>query len=104
MPLAQPRDQIPSFRRREDRVAVPRSINLLWASDYIQTLRGPSQYANEVISAARAAGFAPDRVAAEHLVLSEWQKVLDAQKLKTEQPKFRLKSKKLLRQNVFRVY
>src|SRR5262249_41217319 len=52
----------------------------LWASDYIQTLAEPTQYASEVISAAERIGVAPERVAAQHLPLSEWNAVLAAQK------------------------
>ncbi len=44
----------------------------LWASDYVQTLTGPSQYALEVAAAARRAGIAPARLAAQHLRLTDW--------------------------------
>lgn len=52
----------------------------LWASDYIQTLDEPSAYANEVLLAAKRAGIAPERCAAEHLPLSDWKTVQAAQK------------------------
>jgi hypothetical protein len=51
----------------------------LWASDYIQTLREPSAYANEVLLAAKRAGITPERCAAEHLPLSDWKSVQAAQ-------------------------
>jgi hypothetical protein len=51
----------------------------LWASDYIQTLDGPSLYAREVMRAAERAGIMPQRFAAEHLGLSEWSAVGGAQ-------------------------
>jgi hypothetical protein len=52
----------------------------LWASDFIQTLDEPSLYANEVLLAAKRAGIDPERVAAEHLQLSDWRAVQAAQK------------------------
>jgi hypothetical protein len=52
----------------------------LWASDYIQTLNEPSLYAREVLLAAKRSGIEPERVAAEHLPLSEWKAVQAAQK------------------------
>src|SRR5258708_5693344 len=54
----------------------------LWASDYVQTLREPSQYASEVIAAAGRAGIQPEQVAAEHLQLTPWKTVVEAQKPK----------------------
>jgi hypothetical protein len=51
----------------------------LWASDYIQTLDGPSQYAKEVIESTKRAGIDPERVAAEHLAVTSWGDVLRAQ-------------------------
>lgn len=52
----------------------------LWASDFIQTLARPSQYATEVWNAARRAGISPDRFAAEHVGLTSWSKVADVNK------------------------
>ena len=49
----------------------------LWASDYIQDIRGPSEYAHEVIAAARRAGVAPARFAAQHVRLTPWN-VIDS--------------------------
>ena len=51
----------------------------LWASDFIQTLDSPSQYAKEVIEAAQRASIQPERVAAEHLPISNWADILKAQ-------------------------
>jgi len=57
----------------------------LWASDYIQTLDEPTLYAAEVLRAAQRAGFTPQRVAAEHLPLTDWKAVQAAQ-TKTSKP------------------
>jgi len=54
----------------------------LWASDYIQTLSEPSMYAGEVMAAARRENIQPERVAAEHLDLTDWSKVQAAQEVK----------------------
>jgi len=53
--------------------------HLLWASDYIQNLRSPSAYATEVMTAVQRAGIQPKRVAAEHIPLSEWAKIVALQ-------------------------
>jgi hypothetical protein len=45
----------------------------LWASDYVQDLRGPSLYVSEVVAAARRAGFRPERVAAQHVPVTPWE-------------------------------
>lgn len=47
----------------------------LWAGDYVQTIREPSAYAQEVMAAARRAGIRPERVAAQHLPLTPWTQV-----------------------------
>jgi len=60
-------------------IAYSRSHRFLWASDYIQTLEEPSLYAQEVIAAAKRAGLDPNLVAAEHLPVSSWDTVLEAQ-------------------------
>ena len=57
----------------------------LWASDYIQTLDQPTLYAAEVLGAAQRAGFSPERVAAEHLPLTDWKAVQAAQTKSPEQ-------------------
>lgn len=51
----------------------------LWASDFIQTLDEPTAYAREVLLAAKRNGIEPERVAAEHLPISEWKAVQSAQ-------------------------
>jgi hypothetical protein len=47
----------------------------LWAGDYIQTTADPSLYATEVWQAVRRAGFRPERVAAQHLPLTPWERI-----------------------------
>lgn len=47
----------------------------LWASDYLQDVSQPSQYAIEVLAAMRRDGFAPERVAAQHLPVTPWSTV-----------------------------
>lgn len=49
--------------------------HLLWASDYIQTIEEPSLYMREVWNAAQRANIQPERVAAEHLPLTQWSTV-----------------------------
>jgi hypothetical protein len=44
----------------------------LWASDYIQSAREPTQYLDEVCRATVRVNVTPDRVAAEHLPLTPW--------------------------------
>jgi hypothetical protein len=51
------------------------SDRLLWASDYIQTVDGPTAYASEVWQAVQRDGLHPERTAAEHLPLTPWSKV-----------------------------
>jgi hypothetical protein len=53
------------------------SEKFLWASDFIQTVARPSQYATEVWNAAKRVGITPDRFAAEHVGLTPWSKVAD---------------------------
>ena len=50
----------------------------LWASDYLQSATRPSQYAIEVRAAMRRDGIAPERVAAQHLPLTPWTTVEQA--------------------------
>lgn len=54
----------------------------LWASDFIQTVEEPSQYAKEVAAAVSRANIEPQRVAAEHLPITSWETVLLAQRAK----------------------
>jgi hypothetical protein len=44
----------------------------LYAGDFIQDTKNPSQYASEVARAVRRAGIAPERVAAMHIPLTPW--------------------------------
>jgi hypothetical protein len=48
---------------------------VLWASDYIQSVRGPSQYTTEVCEAVKRAGIAPERVVAQHIPVTAWDVV-----------------------------
>ena len=63
-----------------------REEKFLWASDYIQTLDQPTLYAGDVLRAAQRAGFLPERVAAEHLALTDWKTVQAAQIQTAKQP------------------
>jgi hypothetical protein len=56
--------------------AFVRPDRFLWASDYIQDLNAPSQYADEVLAAVTRAGVSPVRFAAEHAPLTNWDKIL----------------------------
>jgi len=47
----------------------------LWASDYIQTTSTPTQYASEVCHAVKIAGIAPEKVVAQHIALTPWEKI-----------------------------
>ncbi len=44
----------------------------LWASDYIQDATAPSMYLDEVCRAVTRVRRVPERVAAQHLALTEW--------------------------------
>jgi hypothetical protein len=55
--------------------AFARPDAFLWASDYIQTLREPSAYLDDVWQAAQRAHVEPRWAAAEHLRLSPWDSV-----------------------------
>src|SRR5262249_25720178 len=61
-------------------VAYVSGDRFLWASDFIQTLDEPTLYASAVIAAVQRAGIQPERIAAEHVPLSEWKDVVAAQK------------------------
>lgn len=52
--------------------AYVRPDRFLWASDFIQTLQEPSAYLDDVWHAVARVGVTPERVAAEHLPLSQW--------------------------------
>jgi len=62
------------------------SDRFLWASDFIQTVAEPSQYASEVWKAVQRDGLRPERTAAEHLNLTPWSKVEELQKSKKSVP------------------
>lgn len=47
----------------------------LWASDYLQDVSQPSQYAVEVLAAMHRDGITPARVAAQHLPMTPWTTV-----------------------------
>ena len=49
--------------------------HLLWASDFIQSVDGPSSYATEVWQAVHRDGLHPERTVAEHLPLTPWSKI-----------------------------
>jgi len=56
------------------------SERFLWASDFIQAVDEPSQYASEVWKAVQRDGLHPERTAAEHLSLTPWSKIEELQK------------------------
>jgi hypothetical protein len=47
----------------------------LWASDFLQRVDAPTLYATEVRAAVDRHGLRPDRVAAEHLTVTEWARI-----------------------------
>jgi hypothetical protein len=47
----------------------------LWASDYVQSLKKPTAYVDEVVRAAERVGVRPERLAAEHMALVRWDTV-----------------------------
>jgi hypothetical protein len=55
--------------------AFVRPDRFLWASDFIQDLSEPTQYLDEVVAATRRVGIAPARFAAEHVPLTDWNRV-----------------------------
>lgn len=57
------------------------SDRFLWASDFIQRVDEPSEYASEVWQAAQRDHLHPERTAAEHLNLTPWSKIEELQKL-----------------------
>ena len=74
-------DKITTTIKREwlKKIANP-SDRFLWASDFIQTVDEPSQYASEVWKAAQRDNLHPERTAAEHLDLTLWSKIEQLQK------------------------
>jgi hypothetical protein len=55
--------------------AFVRPSRYLWASDYVQNLREPTQYVDEVVAAVARMGISPAMVAAEHTPLTPWDRV-----------------------------
>ena len=62
------------------------SDRFLWASDFIQTVDEPSQYASEVWNAVHRDGLHPERTAAEHLNLTPWSKIEELQNPRKSAP------------------
>ena len=58
----------------------------LWASDFIQAVDEPTQYASEVWKAVQRDGLRPERTAAEHVNLTPWSKIEELQKPKKSAP------------------
>jgi hypothetical protein len=58
-------------------MALDRSSGFLWAGDWIQMTDRPSMYAAEVVRAVEREGFAPTRVGAEHIPITDWRTVAD---------------------------
>jgi hypothetical protein len=55
--------------------AFVRPDRFLWASDFIQNLRSPTQYLDEVYAAVQRAGVSPIKVGAEHVPLTAWDRI-----------------------------
>jgi hypothetical protein len=53
-----------------------RDGEFLWASDYIQNLREPTSYLDEVYTTVHRLGLSPKLVAAEHIPLTKWESLL----------------------------
>jgi hypothetical protein len=56
--------------------AFVRPERFLWASDFVQDLSVPTQYVDEVVSAAKRSGISPVRVASEHAPLVDWSRIV----------------------------
>jgi hypothetical protein len=55
--------------------AFVRPSRFLWGSDFIQNLREPTQYVDDVVAAVHRVGVSPIKVAAEHAPLVDWDRV-----------------------------
>ena len=55
--------------------AFVRPERFLWASDFVQDLSVPTQYVEEVVSAAKRIGVSPVKVASEHAPLVDWSRI-----------------------------
>jgi hypothetical protein len=53
--------------------------HFLWASDYIQDIENPTAYATDVWNAVQRAHLQPKQVAAEHVPLTDWDKIASLQ-------------------------
>ena len=51
----------------------------LWASDYVQDIENPTAYATDVWNAVQRAHLQPKQVAAEHVPLTDWEKIASLQ-------------------------
>lgn len=58
-------------------VSIP-GEKFVWAGDYVQRVDQPTQYAREVVKTLTTLGITPDRIAAQHLPLTNWSAVLKA--------------------------
>jgi hypothetical protein len=56
--------------------AFVRPDRFLWASDFVQNLRAPTQYVDDVVAATARVGVTPVNVAAEHAPLTAWGKLV----------------------------
>jgi hypothetical protein len=52
----------------------------LWASDYVQDIENPTAYATDVWNAVQRAHLQPKQVAAEHVPLTDWEKIASLQR------------------------
>ena len=67
-------------------MAFVQADRFLWASDFIQTVDEPNEYASEVWKAVLRDGLHPERAAAEHLNLTPWSKIEELQNLQKSAP------------------
>lgn len=58
-------------------VSIP-GDKFVWAGDYVQQVNKPTQYAGEVLGTLTQLGIVPDRMAAQHLPLTNWDVVVKA--------------------------
>src|SRR6185312_16854409 len=52
------------------------SARFLWAGDFVQTTKRPSQYASEVMAATKRVGIEPERLGAMHIPLTNWSELV----------------------------
>ena len=58
-------------------VSIP-GEKFVWAGDYVQQVNQATQYAGEVMRTLSRLGISPDRIAAQHLPLTNWDVVVNA--------------------------